>query len=151
MSAVTPPYDSISDIWGGGGPGNVIGAWCSGVLDTKRNRLVVWGGGHNDYYGNEVYAFDISTFTWHRLNDPSPIKDKNICGPYNPDSTPVSRHTYGGLAYIAHADRFFGLGGSQAGLMMTSMQDLSVSNCGTPPSHSHATVSQAKGLKFGKV
>jgi hypothetical protein len=32
-----------------------------------------------------------------------------------PDGTPASRHTYDGLAYISHADRFFAYGGSQAG------------------------------------
>src|ERR1043165_5863805 len=35
----------------------VMVAWSSGVYDTDRERLVVWGGGHSDYAGNEVYAF----------------------------------------------------------------------------------------------
>ena len=44
-------------------PGNsgaqaVIGAWSSGAYDSKRKQLVIWGGGHEDYAGNEIYAFD---------------------------------------------------------------------------------------------
>src|SRR5262245_37077194 len=38
----------------------VVWAWNSGVLDTARNRLIVWGGGHADYLGNEVYAVNLS-------------------------------------------------------------------------------------------
>src|ERR1700761_6743036 len=33
------------------GPSAVIDAWGGGALDTKRNRLVLWGGGHADYWG----------------------------------------------------------------------------------------------------
>ncbi len=34
----------------------VVYAWSSAVADTARNRLIIWGGGHADYLGNEVYA-----------------------------------------------------------------------------------------------
>ncbi|MFI5380922.1 MAG: hypothetical protein ACHRHE_16610, partial [Tepidisphaerales bacterium] len=82
--------------------------------DTKRDRLVVWGGGHADYHGNELYVFDVSKLVWQRLTDPfpNPVKDQEV----NADGSPNSRHTYGGLAYLAHADRFFSLGGSLAGV-----------------------------------
>ena len=33
--------------------------------------LVIHGGGHGDYWGNEVYAFDVATATWSRINEPS--------------------------------------------------------------------------------
>ena len=29
-------------------------------MDTTRGRLVIWGGGHADYKGNEIYAFDFA-------------------------------------------------------------------------------------------
>ena len=84
--------------------------WSGGAYDTKRDRLVLWGGGHNDYRGNEIYVFDINTMIWQRLTDPTanPVN----CGQTNGDGTPNSRHTWAGLAYIAHADRFFGSGGA---------------------------------------
>jgi hypothetical protein len=86
----------------------VVRAWNSAIADTRRNRLVAWGGGHNDYGGNEVYAFELATLQWKRLNDPSPI---TTCQETTPDGKPNSRHTYGGLAYLADADRLFSFGG----------------------------------------
>src|SRR5262249_44098226 len=38
----------------------VLAAWNSAVMDTTRNRLVIWGGGQTDYLGNEVYALDLN-------------------------------------------------------------------------------------------
>src|SRR5947209_20519883 len=70
MSAVTPTNGQFAGTWGTGGPANVIAAWGGGALDTQRNRLVLFGGGHGDYWGNEVYAFDIGTLAWSRLTDP---------------------------------------------------------------------------------
>ena len=39
----------------------VTNAWSGGAYDTKRGQLYIWGGGHADYKGNEIYALDIST------------------------------------------------------------------------------------------
>src|SRR5881394_4000718 len=33
----------------------VISAWGGAIADTSRNRLILWGGGHSDYAGNELY------------------------------------------------------------------------------------------------
>lgn len=94
----------------------VISAWGGGAFDSLRNRMIIWGGGHNDYYGNELYVFDIDQLKWERLTDPDldfeygqNSVEKHASG------NPTSRHTYGGLAYIAHADRFFSHGGALAG------------------------------------
>ncbi|MFZ0878149.1 MAG: kelch repeat-containing protein [Candidatus Acidiferrales bacterium] len=86
----------------------VIREWSSGIADTRRNRLILWGGGHNGYAGNELYAFELDTMQLRRLNDPSPIA---ACQQATPDGRANTRHTYGGLAYIAHADRMFVFGG----------------------------------------
>lgn len=87
----------------------VVRAWTSAIADTRRNRMILWGGGHSDYAGNELYSFNLSTLKLTRLNDPSPIAE---CADATPDGRANSRHTYGGLAYIAHADRMFVFGGS---------------------------------------
>lgn len=83
-------------------------------MDTKRNRLVVWGGGHNDYYGNEVYALNLNApQSMVRLNDPSPHSTVSNCGIVaNPDGSSKSRHTYDGLAYLPVQDKMFVFGGS---------------------------------------
>ena len=90
----------------------VIAAWNSAIADTKRNRMIIWGGGHADYFGNEVYAFDLNSLQMLRLNDPSPINSSGKCVETLSDGTPNSRHTYDSLAYIASADRMFAFGGS---------------------------------------
>ena len=93
---------------------NVIAAWSGGIADQGRNRLIVWGGGHNDYYGNELYTLDLNSLSMTRLNDPSPLYPGPPPLPCNttlPDGKPNARHTYGGLSYIAHADRMYEFGG----------------------------------------
>ena len=90
----------------------VVAAWNGGIADTKMNRLIIWGGGHADYAGNEVYAFDLNSLKIERLNDPSPVNSTGKCVETLSDGKPNSRHTYGGLAYIADANRLFSFGGS---------------------------------------
>jgi hypothetical protein len=113
MMSVAPANGQFAGTWGNVGPRAVVGAWGGAALDTKRNHLVLWGGGHNDYYGNELYAFDIATLKWQRLTDPTinpqPYIEKQA------DGRPTARHTYGGLAYIAHADKFFSHSGARSG------------------------------------
>jgi hypothetical protein len=97
-----------------GVPANLIAAWSGGAVDTSRNRLLVWGGGHSDYWGNEMYALDLGTLSIRRIIEPSPFTASANCTSALSDGTPTSRHTYDGLAYIAHADRFFAVNGSLA-------------------------------------
>jgi hypothetical protein len=93
---------------------NIIAAWSGGIADQSRNRMLIWGGGHNDYYGNELYALDLNQLSLTRLNDPSPLypgPPPLPCKSSMPDGKPNTRHTYGGLSYIAHADRMYVFGG----------------------------------------
>jgi hypothetical protein len=85
-------------------------AWAGGAFDHTRDRLMVWGGGHSDYGGNEVYAFTQSSGTWSRLTEPSdPITQ---CAAFYPDGRPASTHSYNHLQYLPTLDSFvtFGLG-----------------------------------------
>jgi hypothetical protein len=93
---------------------NVIGAWGGGIADTTRNRMIIWGGGHNDYYGNELYSLDLNSLTLTRLNSPSSLDPGRKCAETLPDGKPNSRHTYGGLSYIAHADKMYAFSGITA-------------------------------------
>ncbi len=100
-------------IQGRGGPKSIVSSWSGGAFDTRRNRLVVWGGGTTNYYGNEIYAFRLDDLAWERLTEPTAepsLGNRQVNG----DGTPAGRSTYNGLAYIAHADRFFALGGCVA-------------------------------------
>ena len=50
-------------------------------------QLLVWGGGHSDYAGNEVYVFDLGTQRWQRLTEPS-VADRARTPAY-PDGNPA--------------------------------------------------------------
>jgi len=93
---------------GSTGLSSIMKSWSGGAFDSQRDRLIVWGGGHTNYAGNEIYTFDLNTLQWTRLTDPSYMNSG-----YNfsaqgwtdgdeayPDGTPVSRHTYSELAYL---------------------------------------------------
>jgi len=101
--------------------GNVIRAWSGAVADTVANRLIIWGGGHNNYYGNEIYSLNLNAnpITLTRLNDPTiPTNASNRTNcveaipPGSSGFAPNSRESYGGMAFIAEVDRFFITGGS---------------------------------------
>jgi len=92
---------------------NIILNWNGGVADTTRNRLIVWGGGHTDYDGNEVYALDLNALSFVRLNNPSPVNTGG-CVDTLSDGKPNSRHTYGGLSYVPSLDQMVATGGSLA-------------------------------------
>jgi hypothetical protein len=90
----------------------VVEAWNSGAFDTNRNRLIVWGGGHTDYFGNEMYAVNLNTLTIERINDPTVPVASSCTDGLAGDTVPNSRHTYDGIAYMANVDRLFVFGGS---------------------------------------
>jgi hypothetical protein len=92
------------------GPQSVITQASGGAYDSKRDRLIVWGGGATSYAGNEVYAFDLNQRRWQRLTEPS----KNVGGyersGYYPDGLPRSRHSYDAIEYLPEIDRFCSFG-----------------------------------------
>lgn len=108
---------------------NVITDPNSAVMDTKRNRMLLHGGGHGDYCGNEVYALDLTligktsigstaTGPLYRLDPPTQCVANNASAveanpigspPLNIPTTvsPASRHTYGGVTYVPPTDQMF--------------------------------------------
>jgi hypothetical protein len=98
-------------ILGGGGPcSSVVSAWGGGAADTTLNRLIVWGGGHNDW-GNEVYVLDLSTLTIGLLTQPSV---PNLCEEANADGTANSRHSYEALEFVPTQNAMYVFGGAIA-------------------------------------
>lgn len=117
MAAVFPPKVG-HPAWGIEGPGAVVAAWGGAAFDTRRNVLVITGGGHAAYGGNEVYEFSLDTLTWSRVTDPSPYiqdpahgTDSNYV--LTTDGSPISSHTYDGLEYLPTVDKIAQFGGSQ--------------------------------------
>jgi hypothetical protein len=93
-----------SAIAGSNGVSAVLYAWSGGIYDTADDALIVWGGGHNDYYGNEVYAFALKSLAWSRLTVPSSTEGHSG-GPAYADGKPSSSHSYDGLAYLPETNR----------------------------------------------
>lgn len=97
---------------------NVIDAWSGGTYRADGNEFLVWGGGHADYAGNELYSFNMDSLKWFRIWGPTPNDDIPESGTNETydDGNPGSRHTYDGLTYIPapyNGDgAFFSYGGS---------------------------------------
>ena len=89
----------------------VISLWSGGAYDTKRDRLVIWGGGHKGYAGNELYAFNVNILEWERLTDPSLKVNTRPTKPGRyVDGLPRSCHTYNYVQYVPAIDRFCSFG-----------------------------------------
>jgi hypothetical protein len=98
-----------------GGPQAFQGicAWSGGAYDTLRDRLVLWGGGSQNYGGNELYAFSVPAMAWERINAPASPEGRDPGRPVFADGTPLSRPTYDSVAYLPPpVDRFFVGGGA---------------------------------------
>lgn len=102
---------------------NVIRAWNGAVADTVKNRLIIWGGGHVNYYGNEIYSLNLAAnpITLTRAKDPTVptnwTNNTNCVESIPPGTTgfaPNSREDYEGLAFIPSADVMYAINGSLA-------------------------------------
>jgi hypothetical protein len=111
---------------------NQIVPWSGGAADDAHQRLIVWGGGHSDYAGNEVSVLNLSgTPAWERFTGPTmPIpfvwdgKEWEGLKPYyvrlkdggqpKPGASPASRHTYNSLQYVPYQNKLYSFGGSAA-------------------------------------
>lgn len=90
---------------------SIMQSWGGATFDTLRNRLFVWGGGHANYGGNDVYAFDVDDMEWVVLTEPSDPPADNA--EEASDGNPVSRHTYGGIQYAPNVDKVVAHAGSR--------------------------------------
>jgi hypothetical protein len=109
IQSLCPPY---TEIQGSTGCKAVMSAWSGGLFDTKRNRLVIHGGGHTDYYGNEIYAIDlnanpIAPVLVKDASHGSAITNLSTCPETFLDGTPNARHIYNGELYLPNQDAYF--------------------------------------------
>ena len=114
LRSVCAAENGFPEVAGAEGCAGIVNDWNGGAVDTRRNRLLIWGGGHDGYYGNELYALDLNTLTIQRLNDPGLPPASSCTDAIANGTQPNSRHTYGGNAYMENADRLFIHGGALA-------------------------------------
>jgi hypothetical protein len=115
----TPPDLEPLD-YGEGGvthtPSKIILAWSGFAWDSNRGDLILYGGGHANYSGNDVYRWRSSTLRWERAAlpsdiffDPATTYSHAIDGV---DYAPSSAHTYDNNVFLPLADRFLTFGGA---------------------------------------
>lgn len=94
----------------------ILQAWGAATWDSAAKRLIVFGGGHRDYFGNDTYAWRLDSQSWERLREPSGgfIYPDGTCENALPDGNPVSRHTYNGVLYLPPLNAAWLYGGSRA-------------------------------------
>jgi hypothetical protein len=109
-SATNPNYPNTAPWNGSSGQKSVVQTWNGGAFATRfgaKGSLIIYGGGHRDYYGSEVYAFDLSTQTWTRVTNPY---KGDINWPYQtgtyPDGSPSPPHTYDTVSYHPATNSF---------------------------------------------
>lgn len=96
-------------------PASLITAWGGFAWDTRRSALWLFGGGHADYSGNEVYVWYAGDGRWQRASLPSEIKrekfaiDTAIDGV---DNAPAAAHSYDNNIYLPRLDRLLSFGGA---------------------------------------
>lgn len=101
-------YASLVNAWGGGVL-NTTGCYYSGAFHAG-TFMVIFGGGHGDYAGNELYAYgplESESPAWRRLTDPTIPAANDV--PRISDR-PVSRHTYDTLVYLPTLNKMLCIG-----------------------------------------
>ncbi|HET9977954.1 MAG TPA: Ig-like domain-containing protein [Burkholderiaceae bacterium] len=96
-------------------PASIILAWSGFAWDSNRGNLLLYGGGHANYRGNDVYLWRGSTRMWERAALPSEMVSTPL-GYWNAidgaDKAPASAHTYDNNIFLPLLDRMLVLGGA---------------------------------------
>jgi len=84
-------------------------AWNSAVYASRygvSGSMVVFGGGHNDYFGSDVHAFDLASRQWRRISTGYVSGGEQAYGAaarypdsVYPDGSPLPPHTYDYVQY----------------------------------------------------
>jgi len=92
-----------------------VSAWGGGALRQVSAHLILHGGGHGDYGGNEIYALGLADDAprWQRIWGPTPNAQITPQTDRYADGNPPSVHTYFYLQYDRFADRLMSVGSGQ--------------------------------------
>ena len=96
-------------------PYGIIAAWSGFAWDSNRGDLILYGGGHAQYGGNDVYRWHGATRVWERASLPSEIT-QDALGNYHAidgqDNAPSAAHTYDNSVFLPVVDKFLTFGGA---------------------------------------
>jgi hypothetical protein len=91
-----------------------IAAYSGMAVDDLRGQLLLFGGGHHNYWGNEVWAFSLDSRTWVRQYEADPfetmsdaeiasgVDNANQPGVWLPSGRPYTRETVSSVVFISH-------------------------------------------------
>ena len=101
-------------------PGGIL-AYSGGSYDSVNHQFLIFGGGHADYWGNEVCAFSPETLTWKKMYEPDArgryTNDNidNANGRLKDSDKPYTRHSYNMLCFVASSASMFAYSGCGPG------------------------------------
>lgn len=102
-------FPAITEAWNGA-------VYASGLGGS--GAMVVYGGGHNNYFGSDVHAFDLQRREWRRLSDGFVSGESDAYGEgaiyrdtVYPDGSPLPPHTYNYVQYDAVGNNYLLLKG----------------------------------------
>ena len=81
-------------------------AYSGGAYDSVNHQFLIFGGGHADYWGNEVCAFGPETLAWKKMYEPDAqaryTNDNidNTNGKLKDSDKPYTRHSYNQLCFV---------------------------------------------------
>lgn len=119
LSSVCPTFASRPDLYGARAATNchtITAQWAGGTWDGRNHRMLIIGGGHGTYHGNEPYSVNLAPTTPTLTQADTPFStghdaNTNCTGILN-NGEPGGRHTYSNLAYLNHRDILLMMGGS---------------------------------------
>jgi hypothetical protein len=95
-------------------PGSVVRAWSSFAWDSNSGQLMLWGGGHANYMGNEMYLWKGDSGAWTRGSLPSRVQQVGLTANWLvvDDAAPQSAHTYDNNIFLPQNNMFVTFGGA---------------------------------------
>lgn len=112
----TPP--DLRPLYGSGNPtpAKIIEAWSGYAWDSNRGDLLIYGGGHANYSGNDVYRWRARTLQWERAALPSEIARWGTTAYFwaidGANAAPAAAHTYDNAVFLPTLDRYLNFGGA---------------------------------------
>jgi len=125
-AAAVPPTPSS--------PMGIVNAWSSFAWDSNSGNMLLWGGGHANYAGNEMYIWNGTNGAWARGS----LSSRTLGTGFNDrdfivdNAAPQSAHTYDGNVYLPINNMFMTFGGAayNSGGNFVTRVDSTVSRAG---------------------
>jgi hypothetical protein len=97
-----------------GNSASVVYAWSSFAWDETNAQIVMFGGGHANYYGNETYIWKGDTGLWQLGSLPSLVDFDDASAIIPSKDGPQSSHTYSNNVWLPNNKMFVTFGGAAA-------------------------------------